>query len=205
MNSFAWIVFQKFGKCVVVFPNGEVGYWSNSLDGKRNYADYVFEVLKDVQSRYRISSLPSQRVIAGLSMGGFGALSIGLQNPQTFGIIAVLSPTDMELAVRDKPSFRVYQSVFGTPPTAGYVAALNPRELILRGAGEGQDIIMVFGTAEQKKFSDGAERLIRVARAQGLDIKTCVVADGKHDFKTTWNAKSMRWIFTSVEQSLRSK
>ena len=67
---------------IIVMPNGERGYWSNWIDGKHRYGDWVLEVLAHARQSYSLSENPKECVIAGISMGGFGALSLGLRNPK---------------------------------------------------------------------------------------------------------------------------
>ena len=45
-----------------------------------------------VETYFPISSDPSERYIAGLSMGGYGALLHGLQNPSRYRAIGAFSP-----------------------------------------------------------------------------------------------------------------
>ncbi len=44
-----------------------------------------------VEREYRVSKDRNQRAIAGLSMGGYQALAIGLNNPQIFAYVAGMS------------------------------------------------------------------------------------------------------------------
>jgi S-formylglutathione hydrolase FrmB len=58
-----------------------------------NYADYICdEVVAQVESRYRIAEGISNRIIAGHSSGGFGALRLGMAKPKLFGGVIALSP-----------------------------------------------------------------------------------------------------------------
>lgn len=52
----------------------------------------VHEVIPVVEQRYPVMREPEGRVIAGISMGGFAALHIGLRNRDVFGSIAAHSP-----------------------------------------------------------------------------------------------------------------
>ena len=58
-----------------------------------NYADYVCdEIVSRVESRYGITTNRPQRVIAGHSSGGFGALRLGMLRPDLFDGVIALSP-----------------------------------------------------------------------------------------------------------------
>ena len=58
-----------------------------------NYADYVCdEVVPLVERRHPIPPEATNRIIAGHSSGGFGALRLGMLRPRLFGSVVALSP-----------------------------------------------------------------------------------------------------------------
>lgn len=58
-----------------------------------NYADYVCdEIVPLVEARYPITTNKPQRIIAGHSSGGFGALRLGMLRPKLFNGVIALSP-----------------------------------------------------------------------------------------------------------------
>jgi S-formylglutathione hydrolase FrmB len=58
-----------------------------------NFYDFLNQELPEfVENYFPISSKSSQRYIAGLSMGGYGALLHGLQNPARYCAIGAFSP-----------------------------------------------------------------------------------------------------------------
>ncbi|MEC7983541.1 MAG: alpha/beta hydrolase-fold protein [Myxococcota bacterium] len=178
---------------IVLVPNGERGYWSNHLDTSRRYGDWVLEAVSDLERRYRVAEDPSRRTLMGLSMGAFGALSIGLQHPEQFGQLVAMSPTEMGIAASEKPNWSLYTNVLGDPIHQPYLNALEPREWILRGAGQEQRIALIYGAKEQDKFYQGALRLQRAAAAQGIEIAVLEVEEGTHSWKSTWVDTSFLW------------
>ena len=83
----------------VVMPDGEFSFYNDMADGLR-YFTFISEELPEVCRKYfRCSSRRQDNVIGGLSMGGLGALSIGLSRPDRYSGIIVLSsanwPNDM--------------------------------------------------------------------------------------------------------------
>ena len=174
-----------------VAPEGRTGYWTDGDAGA--YASWAVEALEQAASAYGLEPEPCLTGIAGLSMGGFGALSIGLQNPDRFGSIIALSPTDLQIAVQRQPEVETYTSVFGTPPSMTKVLEVNPRQLIDRGAGKGQNIALIYGSAEPVKFSAGAERLLATAHERNVEISTRVVPGGGHNWNDTWGGENIDW------------
>lgn len=64
----------------------------NAIFGVRMLeTDLKENIVPMVEREYRAGRSPNQRAIAGLSMGGFQALAIGLNNPQLFAYVAGFS------------------------------------------------------------------------------------------------------------------
>lgn len=77
---------------VVVMPDGRNSYYVNHPNGLR-FKDYITnDLIKRIEETFRVSTNKKDRYIAGLSMGGFGALYLGLHHPALFSKIAALSP-----------------------------------------------------------------------------------------------------------------
>jgi len=73
-------------RMIVVMPEGNDGWYTDSATVSNDkYESYVLkELIPDVQGRYRTIETRFGRGIAGLSMGGYGALKFGLKFPATF-------------------------------------------------------------------------------------------------------------------------
>lgn len=58
-----------------------------------NFYDFLNEELPEfVENYFPVSSRPEERFVAGLSMGGYGALLHGLKNPRRYSAIGAFSP-----------------------------------------------------------------------------------------------------------------
>ena len=78
-------------KLAVVMPNGHLSAYCNQKYGHR-YLDFITEELPDICCKmFRISRRREDNFIAGLSMGGYGALKAGLNRPEQYAMIAGLS------------------------------------------------------------------------------------------------------------------
>jgi enterochelin esterase-like enzyme len=92
-----------------------------------NYENYILEIIQYVDSHYRTYSEPASRVIAGGSMGGYGALRLALRHPQLFHYAAVLSPGEHGVAVdalNHKLRIPIYEALFGPEFAAKHCDAL---------------------------------------------------------------------------------
>ncbi|MGB4771682.1 MAG: alpha/beta hydrolase-fold protein [Chitinophagaceae bacterium] len=98
-NYFSWISYAKLPvslatqyNCIIILPDaGNSWYvnWTGQTDGKPHQWEdmLVKDLIPDVDKKYRTINEKNGRVIGGLSMGGFGALAVGLKNPSLFGFV----------------------------------------------------------------------------------------------------------------------
>ena len=80
-------------RLIVVMPEGNDGWYTDSaIVANNKYESYILqELIPDVQQRYRTIEARYARAIAGLSMGGYGAIKFGLKSPHTFVLAASMS------------------------------------------------------------------------------------------------------------------
>ena len=71
---------------VVVCPDGGNGWYTNGVGlGERREDDILYDLLPALDSRLALLPTPG-RAIAGLSMGGYGAIKIALKYPKLFSV-----------------------------------------------------------------------------------------------------------------------
>jgi len=80
-------------KLIVVTPRAENSWYVNSATrAEARYADYVFQdLIAEVDAHYRTIASPHARAIAGISMGGYGAMLFSLRHPGAFAFAASIS------------------------------------------------------------------------------------------------------------------
>lgn len=78
---------------ILVTPEGNNGWYTDSqLAPKEQYESYVVkELIPDVDRRFRTISDRTGRAIAGLSMGGYGAIKFGVKYPAMFAFAGSMS------------------------------------------------------------------------------------------------------------------
>ena len=116
-------------RCIaVIMPGTRLGWYSNTHAGER-YFDYVSDELVHAVRRMlpALSRRREDTYVAGLSMGGYGALNCALNHPETFSKVASLSGAlDPTVLVQDPmPLGRPFcwENVFGKPediPGSGF-------------------------------------------------------------------------------------
>ena len=80
-------------RLIVVTPEGNNGWYTDSVSTATDkYESYLLkELIPDVEKRFRTIESRYGRGIAGLSMGGYGALKFGLKSPGTFAFAGSIS------------------------------------------------------------------------------------------------------------------
>ena len=93
---------------IVVLPNGlnkYLGAFYANSSATGNWDDYVTrDVVQYVDAHYRTLADPAHRIIAGHSMGGYGALTLAFRHPDVFGSVYAMSPCCTDLVADGGPS-----------------------------------------------------------------------------------------------------
>lgn len=110
---------------IIVMPEGGTGFF---IDGSRphsRWASYILEeLIPYVDAHYRTVASRRGRAIAGVSMGGYGALRFGIEDPERFIFAAGLSPalvaqiSDTRIRQMCLPCDPVVRSDFGPTGSA---------------------------------------------------------------------------------------
>ena len=96
-NDTAWIrrtSIERYAmkwNVAVVMPNGERGWYTDAVAGYKYYSHIAYEVPRIARSFFPLSDKREDNFIAGISMGGYGAIKIGLLNPEIYSVVGSLS------------------------------------------------------------------------------------------------------------------
>ena len=105
----------KMPPMIIVTPDGFTSFYINAADGSMNYEDFfIKELIPHIEKTYKVKAERKYRGIAGLSMGGYGALMYALKYPNLFVASAPLSAavwTDNDIV---NLSDNMYNSLFGS-------------------------------------------------------------------------------------------
>lgn len=73
-------------KLLIVTPEGDNGWYTDSATvPKDKYESYIVkELIPEIDKKFRTFADRDHRAIAGLSMGGYGAIKLGLKYPEMF-------------------------------------------------------------------------------------------------------------------------
>ncbi|QMW00487.1 alpha/beta hydrolase [Spirosoma foliorum] len=105
---------------IIVMPNAWATFYVNDYQNKVRYEDmFVQELIPHIDSMFRTRTERTYRAISGLSMGGFGSLTLAMHHPELFSACAALSAavrTDETFAsVPDERYNTVYAPIFSGP------------------------------------------------------------------------------------------
>jgi enterochelin esterase-like enzyme len=123
-----------------------VGWYVNSKDGKRPVEDVIIkDLIPHIDATYRTIARRDARGIEGMSMGGYGALHLGMKYPDLFGAISSVAPAILQDLSRE-PRERTFDTFADDEPyydangpwtlARTNVAALRQRTVIRLLAGD---------------------------------------------------------------------
>jgi S-formylglutathione hydrolase FrmB len=172
LNSGGWDLIQdlwdqkQLGEFVIAAPAGGRSFFINSQDGKVRYQDFLMrEFLPYIESHYRIQAGRRTRGVAGISMGGYGALHLALLFPQTFGAVSANSPALIAKLPKIDPTpgesnilARMLGSAFGIPFDRAFWQRNNPFTIVRNGSRPaGLKIYFDCGTEDSYGYNVGAQ------------------------------------------------
>jgi len=171
-------------RMIIVMPEGNNSWYVDgapvsNASGERpgdKYETYILqELMPDVDKRYRTIQSRYGRAIAGLSMGGYGAIKFGLKNPSTFvfagsmsGALAPASWTEDDL----KGYKAIYDSlppVFG--PAGSEVRKANDIFEILKTRSDSRIAALPYfylDSGTEDFFFEGNHRFAELLRAKKI-------------------------------------
>ena len=98
----------------VIMPAVNHSFYCNEANGER-YWDYISEELPEIIHRFfRLSDKPEDTFVAGLSMGGYGAMRLALTYPERFAAAGSFSGVvDLVNEIRNTPDRHNWERIFG--------------------------------------------------------------------------------------------
>lgn len=202
---------------IVVMPDGDDGWWTtwhglNDVSACRRtprqenadtycvpwpkYDDYVVhDVLAFADSAFRTVPTRGARAIAGLSMGGYGAISIAARHPQTFSVAVSHSGVL-------RPALMADSSTIASTGAVTMRDARTRDELRSASGARWQRIEPAFGSDSVSWMSRDPSRLIERLRARGDPLPSLFVDVGTEDYLLPMN-RSFRDRMAALQVPLR--
>lgn len=161
----------------VVMPAVHRSFYADERKGLRFWTFLSRELPELVASFFRVTDDPRQTFVAGLSMGGYGAMKWALRQPERFAAAASMSGAlDLASLVRspDRPELR--ERVFGEQldPSEDLVALLRTSK------ADVPPLHVSCGTEDE--LIKGNEAFVHAARDAGARV-TVDFRPGEHDWE----------------------
>ena len=153
----------------VVMPAAGRSFYTDEAHGHRYWTWISEELPERVAEMFRLSQRPQDTYVAGLSMGGYGALKLGLTHPERYAGVASLSGAVALRQLEERPErHEIVERVF-----AGAV----PEDATLQHLLEQVDPAAVAplyigcGTEEDRLLAPNQQLAARAAE-RGIDVTT---------------------------------
>jgi len=158
---------HQLGEFLIVTPAADASFYVNSRDGHHRYEDFfVQEFLPLFEERYRTRAERTSRGIAGISMGGYGALHLAFRHPRIFGSagahsaalienLPVINSVDSQQPAR----VRILGDVFGSPVDPVFWKQNDPLTIVRTADLAGLHVYFDCGSEDDYGFDAGARAL----------------------------------------------
>jgi len=200
-----WVVNTRIRKwaeergLAVVMPSGDNSFYVDQLLPNQEYGEFIGRELVDMTRRaFPLSTAREETFLAGLSMGGFGAIRNGLKYAETFGYIAGLSSAVhiFEMAP-DAPNRTLFREdlVFGDLEVARKTDK-NPRVALVRAKEKGLPIPEFYMSCGLQDSLLESNRSLRDYFLENGVPLTYRETDGHHDwdFWDTQIREVLNWL-----------
>ena len=167
---------HQLGDLLIVTPDGGSSFYINSHDSRHRYEDFFLrEFVPHIENRYRTHPGRASRGIAGISMGGYGALHLAFRHPQLFGSLGAHSAALLEklptVTVGDSRQLarsRILGDVFGSPLDPVFWKQNDPLAIARAANLTGLRIYFDCGSEDDFGFEIGAAALDKILNSRRI-------------------------------------
>ena len=174
----------------VIMPGVNHSFYCNEFHGER-YWDFVSQELPAVMHRFfRLSDKPEDTFVAGLSMGGYGAMKLALNFPERFGAAASFSGA-VDFATMHKRHPQEWKRIFGAKAVRGTDCDLH-HMLKVNGAAEKKPrLYIACGTADF--LYDQHKKFVPALKKAGWDVTAYEEPGAVHEWGF-WDREIAKFI-----------
>jgi putative tributyrin esterase len=185
---------------LLVMPEGESSYYTNAVDPPQDrFEDYItHDLITDVESRFPVAAGRANRAIIGISMGGFGAVKIGLRHPDLFsfagGLSSAIDVPRRAFSIKRLQQSRHYNSIFG--PSGSQTRRDNDPFVLVRSENPQVAPYFFLTCGEQEGLLPASREFAALLAQRHFSYEFHTVRGG-HDWNQ-WNA----WLPTVLHSLL---
>lgn len=174
----------------VIMPAVNHSFYCNEVHGEK-YWDYVSEELPRVMQRFfRLSDKPEDTFVAGLSMGGYGAMKLALTYPERFGAAASFSGAG-DIVALSRRRRDDWSRIFGRNAVRGTDCDLFHLMKINAEAGKKPRLYVSCGTADF--LFEQHQRFVPALKKHGWDVISYEEPDAVHEWGF-WDREIAKFI-----------
>jgi S-formylglutathione hydrolase FrmB len=186
-------------------PDAGRSYYTNAkhLRHARWEDAIIFDLPRDVESRFPVLLGREHRGIAGISMGGYGAVKLALKHPELYGFAGTMSGA-LDITRRPASLRRLGKTlhtwaIFGVRP--GTRQSEDVFTLLDRASmGEIQSVKWFLSCGKSDPLYAVNARFVREVSQRGIKLDW-ITTPGFHDWQS-WNA-AMPLLFKAAGAALR--
>ena len=201
----------KMPRVIVVTPNGDRGFWENWYDGSHHYRDWVVnQVLPTIRHKYNTLSCPEHCHIAGISMGGFGALRMAYFANDQFSSVSAISAPILSEAENDQAKRSLFirlffplERIFGPSLSENYAKTSIERVWLQDPLLQKVRLQIIWGSQDTELILKGNERFQRLLEDHGV-AHDHHVFEGGHKWKF-WIPQFSRVVNFLVKDGINSQ
>jgi putative tributyrin esterase len=187
-DSTAWLRYTSIERyaaplgLAVVLPQVQRSFYADEVHGERFFTFLAEELPEVVRRFFRVSGEREDTFVAGLSMGGYGALKWALHRPGHFAAAASLSGAlDLEAISQDEWRKPLIQRVFD-----GRIGPQDDLFALLEDADVESLPSLYVGCGTEDHLYEHNLRFVDEATAAGVDVQVDFRA-GEHEWGV-WDA-----------------
>ncbi len=190
--------YARMKKIAVVMPSAQNSFYCNMKYGHRYY-DYVTRELPAVIAKTlpQLSVKREKTFIAGLSMGGYGAVKLALRNPERYAACASLSGClDLATRMREKRLRwgRDATAIWGEDYTAAFCESADDTIHLVKTFPEDKPKPRIFfSCGTEDSLYEENQSFRRAVEGKGFDV-TYDEGPGGHDW-IFWD----KWILPAID------
>lgn len=164
----------------VVMPSVHHSFYSDEVHGHRYWTFVSEELPAVVQSFFRVSDRAEETFVAGLSMGGYGALKLALTHPERYAAAASLSGAlDIRYLIGRGDRAALFHRAFDD--------TIGEGDDLFALLAAGSDVPPLYlGCGTEDRLVDATRRFVAAAEAAGVRV-TQDLRPGDHEW-SVWDA-----------------
>lgn len=191
---------------ILVMPEGASSYYTNAVDRPEDrYEDYIVrDLISDVENKFPAASERAKRAIAGISMGGYGAIKLSLVHPELFvfaaGMSSAIDVPSRPFSIKRWGQWRSHRAIFG--PWDGEVQHKNDPFVLARTLDPHNVPYLFLTCGEQEGLLPSNRQFSRLLAARHFQFEYDF-GPGAHDWNQ-WNGRLAK-LFQSLMEHMEAQ